>query len=74
MLRGKKDLEEDGGREAEARPVDVKIKTSEAGESAVPANVKLLKEIQDERWENYEWIDAEVSAFLGTTILLDFFS
>lgn len=61
MLRGKKDAEDDGAREAEARPVDVKIKTSESGESVVPPNVKLLREIQDERWEHYEWVDAEVS-------------
>lgn len=68
MLRGKKEAEEDGGREAEARPVDVKVKSTESSESSVPPNVRLLREIQDERWENYEWVDAEVSScFVGYT-------
>jgi hypothetical protein len=31
----------------------------------MPLNVKLLREIQDERWENYEWVDAEVSFFFS---------
>lgn len=70
MLRGKKDIEEDVPREAEARPVDVKIKTSEASESAVPPNVKLLRDIQDEQWEYYTWIDAEVRLSLSLSPVL----
>ncbi|OKL57448.1 hypothetical protein UA08_07160 [Talaromyces atroroseus] len=60
ITRGKKDLEEDGAvREAEARAVDVKVKSAEAGEAAPPGNMELLKKIQDEKWESYEWLDSE---------------
>lgn len=60
-MRGRKDLEEDGPAvQAEARAVDVKVKSSEAGEAAPAGNIELLKKIQDDKWESYEWFDAEV--------------
>lgn len=60
-MRGRKDLEEDGAAvQAEARAVDVKVKSTEAGEAAPAGNIELLKKIQDDKWESYEWFDAEV--------------
>jgi DNA-directed RNA polymerase len=62
-MRGRKDLEEDGAAvQAEARAVDVKVKSAEAGEAAPAGNIELLKKIQDDKWESYEWFDAEVDA------------
>jgi len=64
--RSKKDLDEDStprAAETEARAIDVKIKSAEGGEALVPANLELLKKIQEERWETYEWVDAEVNKY-----------
>lgn len=62
-MRGRKDLDEDGAAvQAEARAVDVKVKSAEAGEAAPAGNIELLKKIQDDKWESYEWFDAEVGA------------
>ena len=60
----KEDAEEDRPPEPEARAVDVKIKAaaSEDKEAALVAgNLELLKKMQEERWAEFEWIDAEVS-------------
>ncbi|EED13044.1 conserved hypothetical protein [Talaromyces stipitatus ATCC 10500] len=60
LMRGRKDLDEDGGPvQAEARAVDVKVKSAEAGETTPAGNIELLKKIQDDKWETYEWFDAE---------------
>lgn len=61
--KAKKDLDEDAApraAETEARAIDVKIKSAEGGEALVPGNLELLKKMQDERWETYDWVDAEV--------------
>lgn len=61
-MRGRKDLDDDGNaREAEAKAVDVKVKSAEAGEAALGPNIVLMRKIQDEKWETYEWFDAEVN-------------
>ncbi|KAL2011139.1 hypothetical protein VTN00DRAFT_3857 [Thermoascus crustaceus] len=60
--KAKKDLDEDAApraAETEARAIDVKIKSAEGGEALVPGNLELLKKMQDERWETYDWVDAE---------------
>ncbi|KAL1886645.1 hypothetical protein Plec18167_000577 [Paecilomyces lecythidis] len=60
--RAKKDAEEDGAprsAETEARAIDVKVKSAEGGEALVPGNLDLLKRMQDEHWERYDWVDAE---------------
>ena len=60
----KDDTEEDRPTEPEARAVDVKIKAaaSEDKEAALVAgNLELLKKMQEEKWAEYEWVDAEVS-------------
>lgn len=59
-MRAKKDNDDDAGRDGEAKAVDVKVKSAEAGEAAPAGNIELLKRIQDERWQSYEWLDAEV--------------
>jgi hypothetical protein len=41
--------------------IDVKVKSAEGGEAFVGGNVELLKKMQEEKWETYEWVDAEVS-------------
>lgn len=65
--RGKDGEEERAGPagESEARAIDVKIKAAgEDGEAAtVAGNLDLLKQMQDEKWRDYEWVDAEVSFF-----------
>lgn len=68
-MRGRKDLEEDGAAvQAEARAVDVKVKSAEAGEAAPAGNIELLKKIQDDKWESYEWFDAEVRYYILTLL------
>lgn len=58
--RAKKD-DEDRPAESEARAIDIKVKAAEDGEAAVNAgNLDLLKQMQDEKWKTYDWIDAEV--------------
>jgi DNA-directed RNA polymerase len=46
--------------ETEARVVDVKVKSGDAGEAVVADSIELLKEMQDERWESFDWVDANV--------------
>lgn len=59
--KARKEGEEDRPGD-EARAIDVKIKTAEDGEAAMVAgNLELLKKMQDEKWNTYEWVDAEVS-------------
>jgi hypothetical protein len=61
--KAKKDLDEDGPPRPtapEARVVDVKVKSADGDEAVVAGNLELLKRMQDERWENYRWVDAEV--------------
>ncbi|KAL1969646.1 hypothetical protein VTN77DRAFT_8199 [Rasamsonia byssochlamydoides] len=58
--RARKDVDDDAAqREAEARVIDVKVKSAEGGEAVVGGNIELLKKMQDEKWETYEWVDAE---------------
>ena len=57
----RKEGEEERPAESEARAIDVKIKAAEEGGAAVVAgNLDLLKQMQDEKWGRYEWVDAEV--------------
>ncbi|OJZ85753.1 hypothetical protein ASPFODRAFT_163236 [Aspergillus luchuensis CBS 106.47] len=58
--KARKEGEEDRPGESEARAIDVKIKAAEDGEAAqVAGNLDLLKKMQDEKWKDYEWVDAE---------------
>ncbi|KAI9930307.1 hypothetical protein ASPWEDRAFT_39143 [Aspergillus wentii DTO 134E9] len=51
---------EEKSAEAEGRTIDVKIKAAEDGEQAMVAgNLELLKQMQDEKWNSYDWVDAE---------------
>ena len=60
--RARKEGDEGQPGESEARAIDVKIKAAEDGEAAMVAgNLELLKKMQDEKWNAYEWVDAEVS-------------
>lgn len=58
--KARKEGDEPG--ESEARAIDVKIKAAaEDSEAAMVAgNLELLKRMQDERWNTYDWVDAEV--------------
>ena len=57
----RKEGEEERPAESEARAIDVKIKAAEeGGAAAVAGNLDLLKQMQDEKWGRYEWVDAEV--------------
>ena len=63
--KARKEGEEDRPGESEARAIDVKIKAAEDGEAAqVAGNLDLLKKMQDEKWKDYEWVDAEVSSWI----------
>lgn len=60
--KGGKSRKEEGD-EPEARAVDVKIKAaaSEDSEAALVAgNLELLKKMQEEKWSEFDWVDAEV--------------
>lgn len=58
--RAKKD-DDDRPAESEARAIDIKVKAAEDGEAAANAgNLDLLKQMQDEKWKTYGWVDAEV--------------
>ncbi|KAL1972882.1 hypothetical protein VTN31DRAFT_6424 [Thermomyces dupontii] len=56
--RSKKDVDDEAAP-TEARVVDVKVKSAEGGESILGGNLDLLRQMQEERWETYEWVDAE---------------
>lgn len=59
--RGKKD-DDEPAVETEARAIDMKVKTGDDGEAAqVAGNLELLKQMQEEKWNSYGWVDAEVS-------------
>lgn len=62
--RSKKDVDDEAAP-TEARVVDVKVKSAEGGESILGGNLDLLRQMQEERWETYEWVDAEVSLILN---------
>lgn len=59
--KGRKEGEEERP-EAEARAVDVKVKGAEDREVMMPGNLDLLKKMQDEQWNAYDWVDAEVGS------------
>lgn len=69
--RAKKD-DDDRPTESEARAIDIKVKAAEDGEAAANAgNLDLLKQMQDEKWKTYDWVDAEVcSLFAGPSLIL----
>ncbi|KAK4926514.1 hypothetical protein LTR66_016342 [Elasticomyces elasticus] len=59
-LRGKKDDDERPAPETEARAIDIKVKAAEDGETTQTAgNLDILKQMQEEKWTKYGWIDAE---------------
>lgn len=59
--RGKKDDDERPVPETEARAIDMKVKAAEDGETThVGGNLDILKQMQEEKWKTYGWVDAEV--------------
>lgn len=59
--RGKKDDDDRPAPETEARAIDMKVKAAEDGETQHNAgNLEILKQMQEEKWRTYGWIDAEV--------------
>lgn len=67
--RAKKD-DEERPAETEARAIDIKVKAAEDSDAATNAgNLDLLKQMQEEKWKSYEWIDAEV-CFSNMYVLL----
>lgn len=56
--------------ETEARVVDVKVKSADGADAALAENVELLKTMQDEHWDLYEWVDANVSNFTSLVFAL----
>lgn len=60
--KGRKEGEEERP-EPEARAIDVKVKGAEDKEIPVAGNLDLLKQMQDEKWKSYDWVDAEVRSF-----------
>lgn len=71
--KARKEGEEERAAENEARTIDVKIKAAgEDGEVAMVAgNLELLKKMQDEKWNAYEWVDAEVCLPTLSVVLCD---
>jgi hypothetical protein len=68
--RSKKD-DDERPSETEARAIDIKVKAAEDGEAAASAgNLDLLKQMQEEKWKSYEWIDAEVRFSTVWTFLM----
>lgn len=59
---------EDG--ETEARAIDMRVKSAEK-ETGGQSNNELLKKIQEEKWERFNWIDENVS--ITTQNLLIYF-
>lgn len=59
----KNKLNEDERPEPEARAIDVKIKSAEDGGAKLVGNLALLKQMQEEKWKTFDWVDAEVSPF-----------
>lgn len=48
--------------EPEARTIDMKVKSAEGdNNTAIKGNNDILKRMQDEKWEKYNWIDEKVS-------------
>lgn len=58
--KAKGDPDEERPAEPEARAIDVKVKAAEDGEVPVAGNLDILKQMQDDKWETYDWVDAEV--------------
>lgn len=68
--RARKNGDDDAGPpravEPEARTIDMKVKSAEGdNDKGIKGNNDLLKRMQDEKWEKYNWIDEMVS---GATI------
>lgn len=60
-IRGKKDDDERPAPETEARAIDIKVKAAEDGETTqTGGNLEILKQMQEEKWTTYGWVDAEV--------------
>lgn len=68
--KAKKDAEEEKPIEAEARTVDVKVKGAEEEQAAVAGNLYLLKQMQEDKWVSYDWVDAEVLFYCSVCFCL----
>jgi hypothetical protein len=68
--KGRKKDDDDRPAESEARAIDIKVKAAEDSEAAANAgNLDLLKQMQDEKWKTYGWVDAEVWALFDGSSL-----
>ncbi|PGH18459.1 hypothetical protein AJ79_00529 [Helicocarpus griseus UAMH5409] len=56
MAKGKGAADEEGGK-TEARAIDMKVKSAEAETGTIASNNGLLRQMQEEKWEKYAWID-----------------
>jgi hypothetical protein len=62
LVKARREMDEEGGPapEPEARAIDMKIKSTEVDNATVQSHNELLKKIQDEKWDKYEWVDENV--------------
>lgn len=56
----KNKINEEERPEPEARAIDVKIKGAENESAKLVGNLALLKQMQEEKWKTFDWVDAEV--------------
>lgn len=51
-------MDEDGA--PEARAIDMKVKSADGRGAPIARSIALLKKMQDERWQAYDWVDSAV--------------
>jgi len=54
--RARKDMDEDGA--PEARVIDMKVKSADGRGAPIARSIALLKKMQEERWQVYDWVDS----------------
>ncbi|KAL2362083.1 hypothetical protein RJZ56_005024 [Blastomyces dermatitidis] len=60
MTKGKRDADEERGSragQAEARAIDMKVKSADVETGNIASNNVLLRRMHEEKWEKYAWID-----------------
>jgi hypothetical protein len=56
--RARKDMDEDGA--PEARVIDMKVKPADGRGAPLARSIALLKKMQEEKWQAYDWVDSAV--------------
>ncbi|KAN0069466.1 DNA-directed RNA polymerase III subunit Rpc5 [Elaphomyces granulatus] len=54
--RARKDMDEDGA--PEARVIDMKVKSADGRGAPLARSIALLKKMQEEKWQAYDWVDS----------------